>query len=437
MGLRESVSSVVTIQLTIAVFVLLSTAIIIWLLPLLFANRLGAETNVTRWVVALLGTGLAVQMAFDSSRGIMTGCHRWGLHNGIHAGSHAVSVAMMITVLISGGGLISLGLVNLSVIIVTEIFRTFLAYRICSELEVKLSYVTWSRVKEMYLFGAKTIVAGMPQFLAVQVTNIVVVSVLGPAALAVFSRPVALVRHVETFINKFAFVLTPVASSLQGADKTNELREFFFDSTRYGIAFTLPIVIFLVLFGDFILYLWMGQKYMQGTVLAILAIGYFLPISQNSVLRILMGLNLHGRISLINLSVTFVVFIVGLLIISKIGWTISLAATIVAVSLTVGNGMLVPFLACSRLDIPLTEYFRKVFLVPVACGTVFAVWLIVIRFIFSDNQLMATVSALLGGSILMAGLYYSYLLPISIRTKIAYKIDHIFGLLRINNAKKS
>lgn len=423
-GLRESVSSVMCIQLIVAVIVLLSIATAVWFLPFLFADRLGSEINVARWVVGLLGAGLAVQMAFDTSRGVLSGCHRWDLHNAINAGSNAVSAALMILALKNGGGLRSLGIVHLSVVIITETFRTFMAHRVCSDLRVRLAYVKWLKAKEMLLFGSKTIVASLPQFLIVQINNIIIVSVIGPVALAVFSRPVALVRHVETFINKFSFVLTPMASSIEAGGQKDELRKFFFETTRYGIALTLPVVIFLVLFGDLILYFWMGEKYVHGIVLAILAIGYFLPVSQNSVMRILMGLNLHGRIALINLSVTLAVFVAGLLIISSIGWSIELVAIHIAISLTAGNGLIVPYLACGRLNIPIADYLRNAFFVPVVCSGVFAGWLLFIRILIPANPIIATICALSGGSILMAGLYFRFLIQKSFRRNIICKIEN-------------
>ncbi len=423
-GLRESVSSVMCIQLIVAVIVLLSMATIVWFLPFLFADRLGNEISVAQWVVGLLGSGIAVQMAFDTSRGVLSGCHRWDLHNSINAGSNAVSAALMILVLKSGGGLSSLGMVHLSVVILTETFRTFMAHRICPELQVRLSYVKWFKVKEMLLFGSKTIVASLPQFLIIQINNIIIVSVLGPAALAVLSRPVALVRHVETFINKFSFVLTPMASSIEAGGQREELRRFFFDTTRYGIALTLPIVIFLVIFGDLILYFWMGHKYAYGTVLAILAIGYFLPVSQNSVMRILMGINRHGRVGLINLIITLAVFIAGSLIINSIGWSILLVAILISVSLTAGNGLVVPFWACYRLNIPITDYLRNSFSVPVACSAVFAAWLVFIRLLIPGNPIIVTSCALSSGSILMAGLYFRFLIQKSFRTNIICKIEN-------------
>lgn len=434
-GLRESVSSVMCIQLIIAVFVLLSTATITWLMPLLFGNQLGAEMDVTRWVVALLGSGLAFQMAFDSSRGVMTGCHRWDLHNGIHAGSHVISMALMILVLNRGGGLRDLGLVHLSVVIVTEIFRTYLAHRICPELQVKLSYIKWPRAKEMLLFGSKTIVAGLPQLLTIQITNIIVVSALGPAALAVFSRPVALVRHVETFMNKFAFVLTPMAGSLQTNECTDELRQFFLETSRYGVALTLPILLFLVFFGDTILNLWMGDRYTHGIVLAILAIGYFLPISQNSAIRILMGLNMHGRISIINLAATFTIFIIGSLTIHAAGWTISNAAILISVSLTAGNGLIVPIMACRRLNIPFIDYLKNTFTLPVSCGVVFAAWLIISRIPFSGTPLTALAIAIAGGGAIITTLYFRYLLPDATRAKILDKISRKQHSSRLEGSK--
>ena len=429
-SLQKAVSSVVCIQICVSLFVLMVTALLVWLLPSFFSDRLGSECGVARRVVGLLGASLAVQMVFDAFRGVITGCHRWDLHNGINAGSRAITVALMVIVLLLGGGLCYLALMNLCIVTVTEVVRMTLANRVCPELEVRLKYAERLHVKKMLLFGIRSFIASLPPLILMQTANILVVSFLGPAALAVFARPVALVRHIETFINKFAFVLTPTAGSLQESGRGTELRRFLLDSTRYGVALTLPMILLLSIYGDFILRIWMGPQYANGLVPAILAIGYFLPISQSTIMRILIGINLHGRIGLMSLAITIAGFAICTIIISAFGWDLPRVALLVSIPLSIGNGVFVPICACRKLNIPITEYISHVFLGPCACGLVFALCLIISRVLFSNNMLYTIGCGGISGVLVLALLYWRYILPEPFRRKISVSVKKKFRIRR-------
>lgn len=422
-SLSKAVSSVVFIQLIICAIVILGTVLISLLIPMYFSGRLGNEVEVARWVVTLLGMSLAIQMAFDTSRGIMTGCHRWDMHNGINAASSAVNAIVMFIALIMGGGLKSLGFIYLCVVAVTEVVRTVIAHRICPEIQVSIRNISKTQAKQMLLFGMNTVIASSPQLILVQTTNIFVGSMLGPASLAVFSRPTALVRHIETLINKFAHILTPTAGSIEGTGNDDELRKFFLNSTKYGVAFTLPIVILMVVFGDTILGLWMGPEYANGTVLAILAIGYFLPVAQGSTMRILMGLDLHGRVGRLNLIICVIVFVCCSLLLNTSDWTLPKLAMLIAIPLTLSNGIFVPVYACKKLGITIKEYLKHVFLVPSICGSVFAGCLIACRISFHDNSTMAFVFGGIVGAIVLGSLYWQYIISTRIRTQISQMVN--------------
>ena len=426
-GLRKTLSSVFCIQLAIAGFIFAATAVLTWAMPLFFGDRLGEEVTVARWVVGLLGVSLGVEMAFDSFRGIMTGSHRWDLHNGINATSRAVEVAVMIGALSLGGGLRSLGIAHLAIVFTTELVRMGLAFRVCPELTLRFRYAEWPQAKKMLLFGCKVVVASIPALVLVQSTNVLVVTFIGPAALAVFSRPISLVRHVKTFVNKFSYVLTPTAGSLQGCGKGDEIRQFLVDTTRFGVALTLPMILFLSIYGDLILRAWMGPDYESGVVLIVFAAGYLLPISQHSTMRILIGMNLHGRVASVALATAAVSFLVGAGVVHLLGWTLLNAAFLVAIPITLSEGVVVPVYACRKVGVPLLRFVRETLVVPVLCGIAFTVPLVSSRILFPDAPLTAFLTGGCTGGFVLGALYWLTILPDRLREKITTKVKRRFG----------
>jgi hypothetical protein len=105
--------------------------------------------------------------------------------------------------------------------------------------------------KKMIYFCIKSMASELPPLLFVQATNIFMVLDLGPTSLAIFSRSIALVRHMVVFMGKFSIILTPSVGSLLGIGQEEEPHLFFLKSTRYGVAFASPIPFFLIFNGDF------------------------------------------------------------------------------------------------------------------------------------------------------------------------------------------
>ena len=417
-GLDEAVSSVVCIQFVIGTVIGVMTVAAVMYLPHFFKEHPGTELSDARWVIALLGASLVVQQAFDGFRGVMTGCHRWGLHNGINSISYGITVVIMMVLLSMGHGLRSLGIAYLSVGIATEIFRYLAVRRICPELVISPKKATWMQIKKMLYFGIKTVVAGgLPTLIIVQGSSLLVARNLGPAMLAVFSRPNGLIRNAQTFINKYALVLTPTAGSLQGAGMHEEIKNLMIRATRYSVALTLPIVLFLAILGDPILRVWMGPRYEAGRIMAILSVGYFLPISQQTVMTILIGLNAHGRVAALKLALSIVTMGIGVMILGVSGWSLTGASVVMAISMTV-MGLVILLFACKKIGIRLGRYLRKSFLAPMAAGVPFAIVLILVRIICADRPLLALCAGFAAGSIVLIPIYWKYFLPQDVRNGI-------------------
>jgi O-antigen/teichoic acid export membrane protein len=426
-GLRAAVSSVCVIQVVSGIMVGVISLAAGWSIPYFFSERLGPNSTATQLVVVLLGLSIAVQMAFDSFRGVITGCHRWDVHNGLNSGSYAIISIGMIVALMLGGHLVSMSVVYLGGTVLGEVARVWAAYRICPEISIRLRYFNFLQAREMFGFGLKGIAAGIPGLIIGQGTSIFVTHYIGPAMLAVFARSAALVKHSDVIINKFSSVLTPTAGSLQGSGKFDDVQKLLFSSARIGVYLTLPIVLFLSILGDPLLRLWMGDRYESGLVLVILAVGSFLPISLQSVFSILTGLNLHGWVGAVSSLVTVISFGLGALALTFIGWDLHGAAVIIAISSTLGLGILRPLYGCLKLKVPILKFLWETFSLPTACGAPFALCLAAIQMLLVERPLIAVLAGCAGGVLILGPLYWRYLLPETNRQKFKSPMRKLAG----------
>jgi O-antigen/teichoic acid export membrane protein len=427
--LNEAISSVVYIQIVVACLAAMLTAASVLALPHFFKDNLGKEMGDAQWVVGLLGASLAVQMLFDTSRGIITGCHRWDLHNAINSLSYGITVIGMVILLILGGGLRGLGAVYLAVMLVTEICRYRLSRKTCPELRIRFRYASWNQAREMFSFGVKTIIIYLCPLILVQGSSILVARHLGPSALAVFSRPSGLLRNALVFVAKYAMILTPTAGSLQSAGMHEDIRTLIYKATRNSLAMTLPIVLLLAFLGGPLLQVWMGPRYEGGQLMAILAIGSFLPMTMQPVMAILAGMNSHGIIGKWNLLLTILTMGIGWGVMNFMGWSLTGGALLVAASATLANGVTILLYACWKFKFSLREYLRESFVLPLLACIPLALFLMEVRSLLSGRPFLAVMTGGVGSVAILVPIYWKYIIGQELQSRILGKAEK-YGLVK-------
>jgi O-antigen/teichoic acid export membrane protein len=428
-GLGRLISSVMLLQLVAACLVTAAAVASALWLPRLFRNDLGGEAGVAVWVIFLLGMSVAVRMVTQPFSGVVTGCHRWDLHNLLNGATYAITVVGMLFELWRGSGLIGISVVYLIGTTATEIIRVGLAFRVCPELRVSVGRARWTEARGLIAFGAKLSTPDTLNIVVGQLTNMLVLSQIGIGTLAVYSRLGALIRHSENIITKYSLPLTPTASSLQGSGQDEEVRELVINSTRFAAYLIWPILLGFAIVGHDVMQLWMGPRYDPTWVLTLMAVGSMFPISQEPIFMLLIGLNMHGRFAATRM--------VG----SVLGFAVSLAALrwlhydllgLAAVGLAVSNGtaLFVTIDTCRRLSIPVRRYFIRAYAGPLACAAPFGAGLIVVALAFDGRPALTLALSALLGICLLVPLYWR-LVPPDTKEAILQRVTSKLAALRL------
>jgi O-antigen/teichoic acid export membrane protein/peptidoglycan/xylan/chitin deacetylase (PgdA/CDA1 family) len=420
-ALQQAVSTVICIQIGLSILVVLFAAIGSWYIPIHFVDaEIAAKTNLSA-VIAWLGLALAFQFLFDTSRGIVTGVHRWDYFNALNASCYLVAVIGMLSALYLGYGIDVLAMIYAIMQLVQGIFRSVLARILCPEAVFNIKLVDRKFGLEIASFGLKSIVISITGLLAIQTTNILLMYKLGPVALAVFTRPIALVRHIENFLSRFTFILTPIAGTIESLEGRQKLKDFVVDSAKYGLAFSLPAVVLFAVFGHHIIELWMGASYVEEYLVAILALGFLLPMSQSAISRVLIGIDEHGPAALLSIvSLTIFYPVVWLLLKPTTTQDFALLAV---VPLSLVNGVIVPIYACRRIGLSVFEYVSRAFTKVLAIGIPLSVSLAILAEMYSAGWLL---SIFLGAIYLLAisALYYKFILPVTYQRQLVGFVRH-------------
>lgn len=417
-NINGTVSAVMCVQLTATIVVIALTMLAAWRVPTLLSHRLSDFTSEARWVVLLLGLTIAAQLPLDACSGIITGFHRWGLYSAVNTAGHASTIVMMMLALKLGGGLRSLALASFLGTLFTEVARVLVAYRIYPDLRLNPFRARRVEIQQLLMFGAKTVMNSISSVLLYQTSSLLVIAFLGPAALAVYARPLALIRHVQTLVNKFAFVLTPVAGALGASGDRGEIRALLVRSTRYGMYMTIPLLLPLLIFGDTIMRSWMGPNYEETLVLTILTLSHLLPVAQQSIVRILVGLNLHGRIALANLLSAACAVVLGFLSLEVFHLGLVGAASSIAIPLVVASGIYVPLYACRRAGLGLSHFLVTAYRGPLLAAILYLFCLAVTRILVGGSSVLALVGGMAVGTLALVPIYWVFVLPTGIKTAL-------------------
>jgi O-antigen/teichoic acid export membrane protein len=416
-GLRRVVASVSCINWLAATIALVATSILTWLAPRMLSAGAASHGSEARFVVALVGLTVASEIGFAVFPGIIGGCHRFDLNNSITAGFEIVTWTTAIVALLLGGGLVVVASICLTFELLMESARIRAAYRVCPEMSIRPRYADLGEAKRLLAFGVKSQVAALSGLMVIQANKLFLASSMGAGALAVFSRPLTLLRAVDTFSSRLGSILAPAASSLQARAQHADIQRLVEQSTRAGLALALPMVLTVAVMGDPIMTLWMGPDYRPGVMGVVLAAGLFLSLALRPVQMVLLGLNLHGRLAIAQLLGAGSSFALGWLNAHVLGWGMTGAALAIALPTFLAGGVYVIAYASRSVGLRLGPYLKQAFLPPLACVAPLAAILVASRLALSAQPALALFGSLAAGGIVTGPLYWRYLLNDELRDK--------------------
>lgn len=384
-GVNTAVSSVFFTLLVLASLVaLLSTATALSL-PVFMQDKLGALTQDAQWVIFFLGLNLVVKISLAVFGGILTGCHRWDLQHGMNALNRIVALVAMSVTLALGGGLPEITVVFFCCEAVILGSRCSLAFRVCPGLRISHRLIRKSTIQNMWHFGLKTLLPDLGDLLNNQTFNLMLVWFIGPAALASYARPRGLVRHIQTFVRRYALTLTPTASSMQAASSAEESRLLLTSSCRVGALITLPMTAILAVMGGPLLLVWMGPEYADDILPAILALGYLPILLQLPLNSVLQGFNSHGWPGLFKLIASATGIVLAFISLTLFHSNITMAAALLFLPFWISEFIATPLYATRQHPFSIWRYWLVGIFQPLLITTPMIVTLFCFRILYSTS----------------------------------------------------
>jgi O-antigen/teichoic acid export membrane protein len=370
------------------------------------AALLGEASN----LVLCMGLAACLGMPTLVFGGVLVGHARFDLLNLVDALSDIFMVAAILAAVFVDAGLTVMGLCVLAREVLNGSAKYWMARRLAPHLRLRPRWTDWTTFHEVLGFSAKTLGEAASKLLQYQVGAIVVSALLGPAALALYARPRALILTTTRFVMGFARVLVPRASALHDRRAPGVLAGLLVQSTRYGLYLALPPSLVMLVLGPALMRVWMGESYADNRVLLILVLGYLPLFAQQPTYHILLGLASHGLAGTASLVGALAGAVMSVLFVGGYGWGIEGAALATAIPVFLVNLVVLPYAGCRAVGLPILRYARESALRPILSVLPFTVVLLATRTWLDDARLQLLV-ALLAGVPVVAAVYWFTALP--------------------------
>jgi O-antigen/teichoic acid export membrane protein len=251
-----------------------------YFLPLFFGVQ-GPDRIVFRWLVLLLGLSIAVLFPGRVLGAYLSGLQRFDLYNLTGITTVVVRAVLVVAVLRLGYGVLGMGAATLGLSVLSLILNWRLVRWADPRMSLAWRHTSWARMRELGSYSFYAFLNALGDHLRFYTDSAVIARLLAIALVTPFSIAARLMDHFKQVVFGFVGPLMPRMSELDGQSKAAELRQLFLQSTRVSALISFFIGSLLLLDGQTLLYLWLGDRFLSSyPILLTLTAGYVATLAQ-------------------------------------------------------------------------------------------------------------------------------------------------------------
>jgi len=294
---RRIISTAIWLRIGIGVLIVILSATLAAVFPLVFSIPPALFATV-RIAVMATALGIALSLVFGITGAILAAIHRFDVTSSVTIARVALRASGFVWLMSNGHGLVALAVWELSVAILVGVAQTWLCLRAYPELRAGLDKPDLETARKIWTYGAYASVITFAGAILYYTDNIVVGALLGSTAVTFYAIAGNLGSSAREVVAALSTTFTPLASSLDAAGKSEQLRKLLIQGTRASLVLFLPISYALIFRGQTFIGLWMGHEYaaISGRILQILLLNYMLTTANVTSGNIAYGLAKHRPI---------------------------------------------------------------------------------------------------------------------------------------------
>ncbi|MDP8968563.1 MAG: oligosaccharide flippase family protein [Actinomycetota bacterium] len=247
-------------------------------------------------LIVLVLVDLAISIPSDTFGGVLVGLQRFYL---INATLVVVALAQAVAwtiVLLSGGGLVELGIVTVALSLCGQLARYLIARRHVPGMSVSPQRVDRALARRFTGFSVWFFVLDLSKVALIRLDTVVVGLAVGVAAAGVYAVGQRLTLALEQLVEPLTKAFFPHSSALAAGEDHEGLRRSLLVGTRLSLAIAAPLALALAFLAEPLLDLWLGSGFEEAaTVVVLLAAAVTISAITRTGLLMLQGAG-HVRI---------------------------------------------------------------------------------------------------------------------------------------------
>jgi O-antigen/teichoic acid export membrane protein len=310
-----------------------------------------------RLALFVVGINLGLMLLVNAFDATLWAFQRFDLLNAIEIPTTLFRIGL--TYLMVGRGaddLVVLALITFFVTVIAGAAKVAMSFRVDRALRLGLAHVSSAAGSPLLGYGSSYFVLSVATLINAQLGPLIIGARVGIALVTPFSIASRLVVYANALVQAGTGVLTPVSTALHAEGKHDQQRKLLLLGAKYCTALSLFFVSIFILLGSPLISLWIGKK-MDGApvLLAILALGEALPMSQGISYGVILGMGRHRGLACLGLLESAVAGVLAILLAKPFG--LLGVCIVLAATGTVCRGLLQMAYACRICGVRLSEYF--------------------------------------------------------------------------------
>jgi O-antigen/teichoic acid export membrane protein len=204
--------------------------------------------------------GFLVKMLLNTYNGTLRGLQRFDVLANLTVSFSMLVTVTVVSVLLLGGGLFAVIVATTIVTSANFVVALDLTRRFVPSYAFSFA-VKWTHVRTLFSFGTYVFVSRVASTLNSYCLQVIIAIIAGPASVTYFAVPLKLTSAMEGAFGSIIGVIFPHISALTAEGKTGAMRQLYAKASKYIVALSTPVFLFVIIFSRQILSVWLGDAF--------------------------------------------------------------------------------------------------------------------------------------------------------------------------------
>ena len=260
-----------------------------------FITVQGISPRAFSWLLLLLGFSVAVMFPTRMLATYISAHNRWDLYNAAGIANTVTRAIVIVVILKLGYGILAIAIATVVVAFLS--FGQHVAFLFIADprVHVHIRLITFTRIRDLFAFSMRSLLVSLGDYLRFYSDSAVIASVLGVGLVTPFNVATRLIECFRSVVVAAGGPVLGAMTELDGAHRQTDLQELLVRSTRLLALLSILGGVLLLVDGRPLLHLWVGKELVSAyPLVAILAFGYMINLTQHSALLIIIAKGQHG-----------------------------------------------------------------------------------------------------------------------------------------------